>query len=44
VSAASTTTTTTSTTSTTAPLVPDDGKTSSERVLLDAFTVQDADL
>ena len=41
----STTTTTTSTT-TTVPvtLAPDDGKTSSERVLVDAFTVQDDDL
>lgn len=44
-STGSTTTTTTSTT-TTVPvsLAPDDGKTSSERVLVDAFTVQDDDL
>ena len=34
----------TTTTSTTVPLAPDDGKTSSERVLVDAFTVEDADL
>ena len=27
-----------------APLVPDDGKSSADRVLVDAFTVQDADL
>lgn len=39
-----TTTTSTTTTTTTVPLVPDDGKTSAERVLVDAFTVQDADL
>lgn len=42
------TTTTTSTTSTTTTvpvrLAPDDGKTSSERTLVDAFTVQDDDL
>ena len=42
----STTTTTTTSTATTVPvtLAPDDGKTSSERVLVDAFTVQDDDL
>lgn len=38
------TTTTTSTTSTTVPLAPDDGLTSAERTLVDAFTVSDADL
>jgi YVTN family beta-propeller protein len=37
-------TTTTSTPTTLVPLVPDDGKTSSERRLVDAFTVEDADL
>ncbi|MDJ0768768.1 MAG: YncE family protein [Ilumatobacter sp.] len=40
----STTTSTTTTTTTTLPLVPDDGKTSSERRLVDAFTVWDDDL
>lgn len=40
----STTTSTTSTTSTTVPLAPDDGLTSAERTLVDAFTVSDADL
>ena len=44
--AAGSTTTSTSTTTTTVPvtLAADDGKTSSERVLVDAFTVQDDDL
>ena len=39
-----TSTTTSSTTSTTVPPAPDDGKTSAERVLVDAFTVTDDDL
>ncbi len=37
-------TSSTTTTTTTVALVPDDGKNSSERLLVDAFTVQDADL
>lgn len=41
---ATTTTTVAPTTTTPVPLVPDDGKSSDERVLVDAFTVQDADL
>lgn len=40
----STTTTTSTTTTVPVTLAPDDGKTSSERVLVDAFTVQDDDL
>jgi len=39
-----TTTIAPTTTTTTLALVPDDGKTSAERLLVDAFTVQDADL
>jgi YVTN family beta-propeller protein len=38
------TTTTTTTTTTTVPILPDDGKVSSERRLVDAFTVEDPDL
>ena len=40
----STTTTTSTTTTVPVTLAPDDGKTSSERTLVDAFTVQDDDL
>lgn len=39
-----TTTTSTTTTTTTVPLAPDDGKSSAERTLVDAFTVSDPDL
>ena len=41
---ATTTTTVAPTTTIPVPLVPDDGKTSDERVLVDAFIVEDADL
>ena len=42
--AITTTTTSTTTTSTSVPLPPDDGKTSDQRRLVDAFTVTDEDL